>query len=395
MIKRHHPLAAAALLCCGGFASLVLPLPVHAATEIAGDVSEVRLPQSREWTMRATGSGREYRIFVALPDGPEPEDGYTTIYVLDGNAMFLTTAEAVRAYARRRDPERDLRAIVVGIGYPDGVDVGTARAFDLTPDVHEPRSRNPSGGADAFLDFIVDELQPRIVREFHGNPRRQALMGHSFGGLFTIGALTRRPEAFDTYAGLSSSFWFGHHDLSQRVAAFSAQHATKPVNARVLLTAGEFEQRPKPEDWARNPERTAKAAADLEGRGQWTRAQEAARQLAQVPGLLVDVREIPGEDHGTVIPAAIARGVDFILVGPREVPPVPTAADYMAMGAEGRYRLRMEVRALPDPHRIPWLNGLKASLKAGLDKDAHLQLHAERQEMDARYGSRPHAVNAD
>jgi hypothetical protein len=95
MIKRHHPLAAAALLCCGGFASLVLPLPVHAATEIAGDVSEVRLPQSREWTMRATGSGREYRIFVALPDGPEPEDGYTTIYVLDGNAMFLTTAEAV------------------------------------------------------------------------------------------------------------------------------------------------------------------------------------------------------------------------------------------------------------------------------------------------------------
>lgn len=396
MIRDPRPFAAAALLCCGGWLSAITmpagaaePAPVEAAT------AEVRLPQSRQWTQRAAGSGREYAIFVAVPDGPAPEGGYATIYVLDGNAMFLTAAEAVRAYARRRDPERDTRAIVVGIGYPDGVDVPAARTFDLTGALQESRSRHPTGGADAFLDFIEDDLKPRIAREFPVDPRRQALMGHSFGGLFTLSTLARRPQAFQTYVGMSSSFWFGGHDLSARVAAFAQARTADAAPVRVLLTAGEFEQRPSPEDWARDPARASKAAADLAQRGQVARAREAARQLAQAPGVLVDVREIAGEDHGTVIPAAIGRGVDFILNGPRAVPPVPTAQEYLGLGPEGRYRLRLQVRALPDPNRIPWLNRLKATLEGGLDAATRKQLHEERARMDAQYGSRPHAVNAD
>ncbi len=399
MICDPSPFAAAARLCCGGLLSAAAA-PSHAAEAATreaanADATEVRLPQSQRWTQRATGSGREYAIFVAVPDGPAPEGGYATIYVLDGNAMFLTAAEAVRAYARRRDAGRDTRAIVVGIGYPDGVDIPAARTFDMTPAVREPRSRYPAGGAEAFLDFVEHDLKPRIAREFPVDPRRQALMGHSFGGLFTLYALTRRPQAFQTYVGMSSSFWFGGHDLSARVAAFAQARGADAAPVRVLLTAGEFEQRPSPEDWARDPERASKAAADLAQRGQVVRAQEAARQLAQAPGVLVDVREIAGEDHGTVIPAAIGRGVDFILNGPRGVPPVPTAQEYLQLGPDGRYRLRLQVRALPDPNRIPWLNALKANLTQGLDAAQREKLHAERQEMDARHGSRPHLVNAD
>ena len=397
MIRDPRRFAAAALLCCGGWWSATAAEPPRAAEppSTTAEAAEVRLPQSRQWTQRATGSGREYAVFVAVPDGPAPAGGYATIYVLDGNAMFLTAAEAVRAYARRRDPERDTRAIVVGIGYPDGVDVPAARTFDLTPAVQEPRSRYPAGGADAFLAFIEDDLKPRIAREFAVDPRRQALMGHSFGGLFTLYALTRRPQAFQTYVGMSSSFWFGGHDLSARVAAFAQARGAEAAPVRVLLTAGEYEQRPSPEDWARDPGRASKAAEDLAQRGQVVRAREAARQRAQAPGMLVDVREIAGEDHGTVIPAAIGRGVDFILNGPRGVPPVPTAQEYLQLGPEGRYRLRMQVRALPDPNRIPWLNALKANLTQGLDAAQREKLHAERQEMDARHGSRPHLVNAD
>lgn len=398
MIRDPRRFVAAALLCCGGWWSAAAAAPLRAAEPLpstTAEAAEVRLPQSRQWTQRATGSGREYAVYVSAPEGPAPAGGYATIYVLDGNAMFLTAAEAVRAYARRRDPERDTRAIVVGIGYPDGVDIAAARTFDMTPAVQEPRSRYPAGGADAFLDFIEDDLKPRIARELSVDPQRQALMGHSFGGLFTLYTLTRRPQAFQTYVGMSSSFWFGGHDLSARVAAFAQARGADAAPVRVLLTAGEFEQRPSPEDWARDPERASKAAADLAQRGQVVRAQEAARQLAQAPGMLVDVREIAGEDHGTVIPAAIGRGVDFILNGPRGVPPVPTAQEYLQLGPEGRYRLRMQVRALPDPNRIPWLNALKANLTQGLDAAQREQLHAERQEMDARHGSRPHRVNAD
>lgn len=393
MIRSWHPLAAAALLCCGALVPS-FPAAAHEAHGAPAGAAEVRLPQSRQWTMRSR-AGRDYEIFVAVPEGAPPPGGFATLYVLDGNAMFLTTAEAVRAYARRRDRERDLRAIVVGIGYPEGVDVPAARTLDLTPDVPEPRARQATGGADAFLAFILDELRPRIAREFPVDPARQGLMGHSYGGLFTIGALTRRPEAFQTWIGMSSSFWFGQHDLGQRVAAFAQAREADAPAARVLLTAGEFEQRPRPVEWALDPERAARMARDLESRGQSVHAAAAARALAQAPNLVADFQQIASEDHGTVIPAAIARGVDFFFNAPDAVPPVPDAAAYMALGADGRYRLRMQVRALPDLHRIPWLNGLKASLKAGLDADAHRQLHAERQEMDARYGSLPHEKNAD
>jgi len=155
-----------ALLCTG----------MISASEPAREAQRVQVPQSRQWTMRAPGSGREYTIFVAVPEGPAPPDGYATIYVLDGNSMFLTTVEAVRAYSRRRDADARVRAIVVAIGYPEGVDIAAARAFDLTPDVIEPRSHHPSGGADAFMDFIVHELKPHIAAEFPALPRRTRLV---------------------------------------------------------------------------------------------------------------------------------------------------------------------------------------------------------------------------
>ncbi|HRQ66466.1 MAG TPA: alpha/beta hydrolase-fold protein [Xanthomonadaceae bacterium] len=399
MIRDLRPFAAATLLCCGGW------LPIATAPSRAAEsppsatatiqMAEVRLPQSRQWTMRATGSDREYTIYVAVPEGPAPEGGYATIYVLDANTMFLTAVEAVRSYTRRRDAGPETHVIVVGIGYPEGVDIPSARTFDLTPEVYEPRNRHPSGGADAFLDFIVNELRPRIAREFPVDPYRQALMGHSYGGLFAIGTLTSRPEAFQTYVGMSSSFWFGNHDLSQRVEAFAQARTAGAQPTRVLLTVGEFEQRPRPEEWWRDPKRAADAAKDLEWRGQSTHALEAARQLSQAPGILVDYQEIAGMDHGTVIPAAIGLGIDFILNGPREVPAVPTGEEYLQLGAEGRYRLRMQVRALPDLHRVPWLNGLKASLGKDLDSATRTKLHEERQQMDIQYGSRPRAVNVD
>ena len=110
----------------------------------------------------------------------------------------------------------------------------------------------------------------------------------------------------------------------------------------------------------------------------------------------VDARfdEIAGEDHGTVIPAAISRAVSFMLMPQLEVPPVPTAAAYWQMTPEQRYDLRMWVRQLPDRQRIPWLTGLRDTLHDGLSKEQVQTLHEERNRMDAEQGSKPHEVNA-
>jgi len=291
------------LLACGG---------VFAQTPHA-DARAVSLPNSQQWIMHSQGNGREYAIFVALPEAPAPAEGYPVMYILDANTMFLTAVEAVRSYSRRRDAGANMHAIVVGIGYPEGVDISAARAFDLTPDVEEPRARHPAGGADAFLDFIETELKPKIERRFVVNRSQQALMGHSLGGMFTLGVLTRKPEAFQTYVGMSASFWFGQHDLAHRVTAFVERGKAQSIPARVLLTVGEYEQRTRLSQWQESPERAADSARDLAARGQIDHAQYAAWQLAQIPGMNADFNLIAGEDHGTVIPAAIARAVRFIL----------------------------------------------------------------------------------
>jgi len=294
---------------------IVLPLLLAAHSTLAIEPAAVHVPQSQQWSMHSVISGRTYEIFIALPDGPVPAGGYTALYVLDGNSMFLTTVDAVRAYSRRRDS--DAKALVIGIGYPQGTDIAAARVFDLTPDVTEPRSSHPGGGADAFMDFIVHELKPDIAAKFAIHPQRQALIGHSLGGRLTLDMLARHPDAFQYYVAMSASFWFGQHDLVRRIEAFvhaRRQGESAPVPVRVLLSAGEFEQQPRPDEWWRDPARALRISEDLGQRGQITHAQNTANALAALPGIHAQFQEIAGEDHGSVIPSAIGRAVRFVLL---------------------------------------------------------------------------------
>lgn len=73
---------------------------------------------------------------------------------------------------------------VIGIGYPLGADISTERTLDLTPVPanDEARVKAPSGGGDAFLDFIQNDLKPALYRDYQIDRSRESLMGHSFGG---------------------------------------------------------------------------------------------------------------------------------------------------------------------------------------------------------------------
>lgn len=373
------------------------PAPPNALAAAAAAGEDQRtpyvVPNAEQRRLRASGSGREYQVFVAAPAGEAPPQGYAVIYVLDGNAMFLTAVEAVRAQERRPDCDASARALVVGIGYPPGADVGVERTWDLTPvPSRDPRVRAPGGGADAFLDFIESDLKPAIERDYPVDRGRQALFGHSFGGLFTLYALTARPGAFQTYVGASASFWYADGDLGRRIERFAEGRDAEDPPLRVLLTAGEYEQIPSPA-MRRQPD-AARIAADLRARAQGDRARTAAERLAAAPGLRAEFQLIAGEDHGSVIPAAIGRAVRYILAPPPPVPPVPTARAYWDMTPQQRYDLRLQVRELPDPQRIPWLQRLKDTLHDGLGEAQVEQLHEERNAMDREHGTRPHAVNA-
>ncbi len=337
--------------------------------------------------------GRGYRIFVSLPDKPAPAGGYGVLYVLDGNAMFLTAMEAVRATERRPDVPREQATIVVGIGYPDGTDIGRERTYDLTPPGSgNERVKAPAGGADAFLAFIRDQVKPEIARRYPVDAQRQGVFGHSFGGLFVLHALQRDPDAFTYWTAASPSLWFDRGGTAERLGQWARARPKDAPARRVLLTAGEYEQALSPFAYTR-PNVTRLAELQRE-RGQVDGGRALGRVLDEGNGLQVRFDEIREEDHGTVIPAAISRAVSQMLMPSIDVPPVPDAKAYWQMTPDQRYDLRMWVRQLPDKQRIPWLTSLRDTLHDGLDDAQQAFLHEERNRFDAENGSKPHAVNA-
>ena len=113
--------------------------------------------------------------------------------MLDANSSFLTMAQTMAVLSIWRSGTGVVPMVIVGIGYPtEQAFDGVRRGFDYTPAAlpggpeqhHAHRLPYPMGGAERFLDFIEGDLKPLIAREYPIDPGRQALFGHSFGGLF-------------------------------------------------------------------------------------------------------------------------------------------------------------------------------------------------------------------
>lgn len=90
-------------------------------------------------------------------------------------------------------------------------------------------------GASPFLEFITDELVPKIDREYRTHPYR-ILIGHSGAGLFALYALTDAPEAFRSYIVIAPAFG-DHRELPRIVDAFVRAHEAAALNADVFLAA--------------------------------------------------------------------------------------------------------------------------------------------------------------
>jgi predicted alpha/beta superfamily hydrolase len=223
-----------------------------ARAQRAAAASAVALPGTERRVLHARATRREYHIMISRPVGNPPSpSGYPVIYMLDANAAFATMAEAVGLRSRRPEVTGIVPSVVVGIGYAtDEPFDPVARTYDCTPPAAvlklPPRPDGTSwprtGGADAFLDFITQDLKPAIEREWPIDADRQALFGHSFGGLFTLHALFTRPHMFQSYIAASPSIWWNECFVLDEERAFSAAVRDRPRNLDVLITVGGCEQ---------------------------------------------------------------------------------------------------------------------------------------------------------
>lgn len=204
------------------------------------------LPETESWDM-TSAAGRSYRIFVSRPAGEAPEGGFPILYILDGNAMFAGFAEARRIQGFGGGGLD--RMIVVGVGHSGEQAYDPRRMQDFTGPIATPAlkqlyAKYASGGRNAFRAFLLDELKPAIARRYPVHPQRQALYGHSLGGLFALHLFYSHPDAFDAIIAASPSIWWDSQAILTEEAAWRARaekDGTTARRSRLLLLAGEYE----------------------------------------------------------------------------------------------------------------------------------------------------------
>ena len=167
-------------------------------------------------------------LMIAKPARYDEEaDAYPVLYLLDGDTHFHHTSGIVSFLAEtKRAPEM----LVVAVP-------NTNRNRDLTPPTQaelDLRFAPIHGGAEVFLRFFSDELIPFVERSYRTRPYR-ILVGHSFGGLFAINALTKRPNLFNAYIAIDPSLHWNDQKLVAQADAFFQE--TTELEADLYITA--------------------------------------------------------------------------------------------------------------------------------------------------------------
>jgi uncharacterized protein len=278
------------------------------------------LASAIRFDITSKSTGRSYVISLHRPVASPltgPLENCPILFVLDGALTFGTAVESasLRTAAGQLEP-----AVIVGVGYDvDLLTMVRMRTKDLTPPA--PEDKYPEmvgmigteyGGADAFLEFLIDELAPEIrARAPEASRSRKALFGHSLGGLFVANALMRRPEAFETFLANSPALWWNDFSTLALMRPFRKKTETLSARPRVFISVGALEQ---------EEPSAAPPGVELEAikvRVREARMVDAAREFADAlrDAKLPEVRFVAfdGEEHGSVLSAAVGRAITFAL----------------------------------------------------------------------------------
>lgn len=284
---------------------------------IQAPVDQFELPHPR-------GSG-SFKISVSrvahVPEGTK----VPVMFVLDADVGFALAAEIARL---RGTMGAQPTAMIVGIGYGvDFLEFAKLRTADLTPPLSAAGREalgnmtsfigDDDGGADAFLDFLTDTLAPEIGRRYpEASATDRILFGHSLGGLFTAYALLTRPGSFATFLANSPSLWWDGFAILGHLPAFKAKLAGIERQPRVLVGVGGQEQ----DLPLKVPAGMDMPLADVQALVTMSRMVDSVPEFtgALREAGLTDVAHVvyDGEDHGSVIPAAMMRGLRFAVPVP-------------------------------------------------------------------------------
>jgi len=164
--------------------------------------------------------GEQRNIFVQFP-AEYSENGnkkYPVVFILDGDVLLPTVENVQSFYSGGFTPEM----VLIGISNDKN------RTRDLTTSIITEKYGMPfhveSGGADEFGRFIEEELIPYVEKKYPVTNFR-TLIGHSYGGLFTIYTLIHSPALFSNYIAIDPSLdWDNQKLLREAQEKFPGQN---------------------------------------------------------------------------------------------------------------------------------------------------------------------------
>lgn len=258
-------------------------------------VGAVELERSDRYLLPSEHVGDRFRIDVVLPIGyGSSDERYPVVYVTDSNYLLYSALSTYLAQATGEYP----KVILVGIGW-DVPSITRIRVRDLTPtcnrEYRSSRSMTKAecGQADAFVQFIGNELQP-FIDERYRTAGDDTLVGYSYGGLFALHVLFNHTDLFNRYVIGSASMNWDDEYVFRMEQRYAKKH--DDLAKRVYLSAG-----------------------GLESDGTIPNTYRMFEQLRsrQYPGLHVDMQVFENETHMTNINPTVMRGLAYVLpMGP-------------------------------------------------------------------------------
>lgn len=292
-----------------GFLALAICslLCTSALAQPLADVSprQVPIPRSELRTITSSQLSRSYDLQVKLPPSyarPESKNRrYPVLYINDATYNFQVAA-GITHLPMNAGTVEDF--IIVGIGYDHASTGDASRVRDYTP-TSNPAFEHTTGGAQAYLEFIENEVIPLIESEYRADPARRVLGGHSFGGLFGAFAMFAKPDLFQYYILSSPSFWYHQNVMFEMEETYAGSHKDLPANVYIGIGGLEHPHRP---DGPRY-----EMVEDV-------RVFERRLLSRGYPGLRIKIGVVEGATHETAFPTVLMNGVLWQFASDREIP---------------------------------------------------------------------------
>ncbi|WP_405550239.1 alpha/beta hydrolase-fold protein [Streptomyces globisporus] len=181
------------------------------------------LPHTEYFEMRSRG-GHDYGVWITTPPNYDSSAAQApVVYVLDGNWTVGMTAPLI---VTQLDPLQRIQPYVqVSVGYAgqeaeqwerlrnrdlvppgepiaqeyiDAVEMGVETGTMTREQADGQLAELSDTHGDMFLDFLTEDLHPRIERDYGTAPSGHGLFGYSYGGLFSLYAWLTKGTFFES-----------------------------------------------------------------------------------------------------------------------------------------------------------------------------------------------------